>query len=74
MPRGINWDELPNNYAKFRPSTEVVKKNDQEEVFVQREFDFQRDSVLIGKRAAFGVIVSAETFHFIFQYSLLEFV
>ena len=58
MPRGINWDDLPNNFAKFRPSTEVVKTEDKEEVFEHREFNFQKDSVLIGKRVAFGVIVS----------------
>lgn len=59
MPRGINWDDLPNNFAKFRPALESTKKEDKEELFENREFNFQKDSVLIGKRVAFGVIVSS---------------
>ncbi len=59
MPRGINWDELPNNFAKFRPSVvEEEKKEDKAQVFEPKEFNLQQDSLLIGKRIGFGVIVS----------------
>lgn len=60
MPRGIKWDDLPNNFAKFRqvqqqqPTEEV---NHVERTQQPREIDIVQDSIAIGKRVAFGVIV-----------------
>lgn len=55
MVRGIPWDQLPNNYEAKK---EVVKKKD---VLVSDEphvFNFAKDSMDIGRRTAFGVVVS----------------
>jgi hypothetical protein len=56
MPRGIAWDELPNRYVKEVPkdqSNAVVA-----EETVTKELNIEKDFPEIGKRFAFGAIVS----------------
>ncbi len=65
MPRGIKWDDLPNNFAKFRPEE---PKQVEEPISIQestspqiREINIVQDVTAVGKRITFGVIVSMKT-------------
>jgi hypothetical protein len=60
MPRGIKWDDLPNNFARFRPEQKPEEVATPEPIATpqKREFDLVQDSIAIGKRITFGVIVS----------------
>lgn len=58
MVRGIAWDSLPNRYD---PNRDKPKKVDTPEVsaeIIPHVFDFRRDIPEIGRRIAFGAIVS----------------
>jgi hypothetical protein len=57
MPRGIPWDDLPNNNktSDNKPNSESI----QTAVLNNppREIDFQKDLTDISRRIAFGVVV-----------------
>jgi hypothetical protein len=56
MVRGIAWDHLPNRYE---PRKEDLKKSDESNgEIVPHVFDFKKDSMDIGRRTAFGLVVS----------------
>lgn len=58
MVRGIPWDNLP---SRYEPDRNVVKKVDTPQStteIVPHTFDFKRDVPDIGRRIAFGAIVS----------------
>jgi hypothetical protein len=61
MPRGIAWDELPNHFVKNGDANEAVKAVEPEapaEPIQLRKIDPVEDSLAVGRRVAFGVIVS----------------
>lgn len=69
MPRGIAWDELPNHFVKNKDVKEEVKTAQPEasEPIMVRKIDPVEDSLAVGRRVAFGVIVSInrkDCFHF----------
>lgn len=58
MPRGIPWDELPNRYVKSTETDSKSNSTDASEEAAPHEFNLIEDTKSIGKRIAFGVIVS----------------
>ena len=59
MVRGIAWDSLPNRY---QPENNLPKKKDvlEQEIVPPPPFKFSRDVPDIGRRIAFGAVVSME--------------
>jgi hypothetical protein len=59
MPRGIPWDDLPKRYGnKDKEDKPIVKEVD----ITPREVNFAKDSMDIGRRVAFGVVVRYSIF------------
>lgn len=65
MPRGVPWDQYPNEYIdqkrKEELEAEKAEKKRQQELEAQntvRPFDPIKDANIIGKRVLFGAVVS----------------
>jgi hypothetical protein len=61
MPRGIAWDELPKWFAENKDEAIAQATKPAEVDMANREVDFQKDALAIGKRVAFGVVCGAVT-------------
>jgi hypothetical protein len=57
MPRGIKWDDLPNNFVPSMPKQSKAKVEEQP-TGQTHELNVINDSIAIGKRFSLGVIVS----------------
>lgn len=61
MPRGIAWDELPNRFVKKSGDIPKDEKPTDSQKAVEpavvRKIDPLEDSIAVGRRVAFGVIV-----------------
>ncbi|MBX9697545.1 MAG: hypothetical protein K2X53_05635 [Alphaproteobacteria bacterium] len=63
MPRGIPWDDLPNHYAgnqaEQRKKEEEANKLKQKQEKERKEVNLKQDALDIGRRVAFGALVSS---------------
>lgn len=62
MPRGIAWDELPRPYYHKRIDIEKSNVDDIQKMKIEKsEPDIYKNLQDIGKRIAFGVVVSDDS-------------
>lgn len=68
MPRGIPWDDLPQRFpGNAEKAAALITKIDEDSTMKPREIDFQKDSIEIGRRLAFGLLVSIQLINYLFK-------